>query len=155
MKSIKTLALAVIALPAIGLAATAPPVDKVQAESCGNIKWSAAFLNEYPKAPAACRSVVVSDGTKFATFDGKVSKVGADFVQVEISDVAGLPISSIAFQIGVGGKVMLNDKAVAVKTLQVGDELTFWVREGQFGISPTLNDKPMRILKPEAVPAAS
>jgi hypothetical protein len=94
--------------------------------------------------------VIVKDGIKFATFNGKVSEVGHHFVQVEISDTADIPISTIAFQIGTGGRVTVNDQVERVKDLKVGDQLTFWVRESQFGISPTLTDQPMNIVKPEA-----
>jgi hypothetical protein len=152
MNRIKTMTLALIALPAATIGANAPPDIIAEKESCANIEWSAAFLKEYPKAPAACRQVIVKDGVKFATFDGKVSKVGHEFVQVEVSDDANLPISTIAFQIGVGGKVTMNNKIEKVKDLKVGDLLTFWVREGQFGISPTLTDQPMTIIKPETMP---
>jgi hypothetical protein len=79
-----------------------------------------------------------------------VSKVGRNFVQVEVSDVADTPISTIAFQIGTGGRVTLNDKTVKVADLKLGDRLIFWVHEGQFGISPTLSDEPMSIINPEA-----
>jgi hypothetical protein len=152
MNRLKTMTLALIALPAATIGANAPPDIMAEKESCANIEWSAAFLKEYPKAPAACRQVIVKDGVKFATFDGKVSKVGHEFVQVEVSDDANLPISTIAFQIGVGGKVTMNNKIEKVKDLKVGDLLTFWVREGQFGISPTLTDQPMTIIKPETMP---
>jgi hypothetical protein len=78
-------------------------------------------------------------------------KVGHDYVQVEVSDPSDNPISMIAFQIGTGGKITLGDKVVPVKDLQVGDHLTFWVREGRFGVSPTLTDQPMAIVKPDAM----
>jgi len=107
---------------------------------------------EVSQAPAACREVIVKDGVKFATFDGKVSKIGHEFVQVQVSDDANIPISTIAFQIGVGGKVTMNNKIEKVRDLKVGDLLTFWVREGRFGISPTLTDEPMTIIKPETMP---
>jgi hypothetical protein len=152
MNPFKTITLSLIAAPALTFGANAPPEVMAAKESCANIDWSAAFLKEYPTAPAACRNVVVKDGVKFATFDGKVSKVGAEFVQVEVSDDANLPISTIAFQIGVGGKVTINNKEEKVKDLKVGDLLTFWVREGQFGISPTLSDHPMTIIKPDTMP---
>jgi hypothetical protein len=152
MNKVKALALSVITVPAIAFAVEASPVVNAPIESCSNIEWSPAFLKEYPRAPAACREVIVKDGIKFATFKGKVSKVGRDFVQVEVSDVADIPISTIAFQIGVGGRVTMSDKVEKVKDLKVGDQLTFWVREAQFGISPTLTDQPMRIVKPEALP---
>ena len=109
-------------------------------------------MKDYPKAPAACREVTVKDGVKYAKFNGKVSKVGKRFVQVEISDVADIPVSTIAFEIGSGGRITVEDKAEKVKDLKVGDKLTFWVREGQFGISPTLIDQPMSIIKPDAMP---
>ncbi len=152
MYSFKTLALSIIVMPAIAFAVDTPPVVKAPKESCSNIEWSPAFLKEYPKAPSACREVIVKDGIKFATFKGKVSKVGHHFVQVEVSDDGDIPISTIAFQIGAGGKVTVNDKVDQVKELKVGDQLTFWVREAQFGVSPTLTDEPMRIVKPEAGP---
>jgi hypothetical protein len=149
MNGFKALALSVIVVPAIVFAADAPIV-KAPKELCSDIEWSLAFLKEYPKAPAACRQVIVKDGIKFATFNGKVSEVGHHFVQVEISDTADIPISTIAFQIGTGGRVTVNDQVERVKDLKVGDQLTFWVRESQFGISPTLTDQPMNIVKPEA-----
>ena len=45
----------------------------------------------------------------------------------------------------------MNDKVEKVKDLKVGDQLTFWVPEGQFGISPTLADRPIAIIKPEGM----
>lgn len=153
MNCFKTLALSAISLPAIGFAADVPPVVEAPKETCSNIDWSPAFLKDYPQAPAACRQVIVQDGIKFATFNGKVSKMDHRFVQVQVSDDADLPISTIAFQIGVGGKVTMNGKVEKVSSLKVGDQLTFWVREGQFGISPTLTDRPMTVIKPEAMPA--
>jgi len=128
------------------------PMAPAAKETCSNIKWSPTFLTDFPKAAAACQDVTVRDGVKYAKFDGKVSKVGGDFVQVAIADDAGLPISTIAFQIGVGGRITLGDKVEKVKDLKVGDQLTFWVREGQFGVSPTLTDEPMKIIKPDAMP---
>jgi hypothetical protein len=153
MKPFKMLGLAAIALPAFSISAIAAPTVPAPKASCSDIQWSPAFLTDYPKAPAACREVVVRDGVKYAKFDGKVSKVGHHFVQVAISDVMDIPISTIAFEIGVGGKITLGDKVETVKDLKLGDDLTFWVREGQFGVSPTLTDEPMKIVKPEALSA--
>lgn len=149
MGYMKTFALSFLAFPALVLAA-APQIAAPQ-ESCSNIQWSPDFLKTYPKAPAACRDVTVKDGVKYARFDGVVAKVGHNYVQVTISDVADIPISTIAFQIGVGGTVTIGDKTERVKDLRLKDRLTFWVREGQFGISPTLADKPMPIIQPDAM----
>jgi hypothetical protein len=150
MNSLKSLLLFAIAVPGIAFAAAAPLAVDSPGNSCANIQWNPAFLKEMPKAAAACREVTLNDGVKFAKFNGKVSKVGNNFVQVEVSDVADIPISTIAFQIGVGGRVTLNDEVIKVADLKLGDKLTFWVHEGKFGISPTLTDQPMSIIKPEA-----
>ena len=150
MNNLQSLLLCAIASPVIAFAAGAPSAVGTPNNSCANIQWNPAFLKEMPKAAAACREVTLKDGVKFAKFNGKVSKVGNNFVQVEVSDVADIPISTIAFQTNVGGRVTLNDKTIKVADLRLGDKLTFWVHEGQFGISPTLTDQPMSIIKPEA-----
>jgi hypothetical protein len=151
--ALSSIAVTVAALTTGAFAAEGAPIAPAAKETCADIKWNPAFLTDFPKAPAACQDVTVKDGVKYAKFDGKVAKVDAHFVEVAIADDAGLPISTIAFQIGVGGRITINDKVEKVKDLKLGDQLTFWVREGQFGISPTLTDEPMKIVKPDAMPA--
>jgi hypothetical protein len=153
MIQVKKLLSMVVAAQAVALAAHAAPTVMAPAESCSGIQWSPEFLKTYPKAPVACREITVKDGVKYAKFNGKVSKVGEHFVQVAISDVADIPVSTIAFEIGVGGRVTVGDDGTMVKDLKVGTVLTFWVREQQFGVSPTLTDHPMAIIQPEALPA--
>jgi hypothetical protein len=153
MKSFKILGFVAIVVPALAISAVAAPNVPAPKESCSNIQWNPAFLADNPKAPAACRDVVVKDGVKYATFDGKVTKVGHHFVQVAISDVMGIPISTIAFEIGTGGRITVGDKVETVKELTPGDKLTFWIQEGKFGISPTLTDQPMKIVKPDVMSA--
>ena len=146
--------ISIIACAAVGVAATTQAAPTLgPSNDCASIVWNPGFLQELPKAAAACRDVTVKDGVKYAQFKGKVSKVGKHYVQVAISDVANIPISMIAFEIGIGGKVTLNDKETKVADLKVGDQLTFWVHEGEFGVMPTLTDKTMRIIKPDAMSA--
>jgi hypothetical protein len=47
----------------------------------------------------------------------------------------------------------MGETVETVKELKIGDVLTFWVRENQFGFLPTLTDKPMTIVKPDAMTA--
>jgi hypothetical protein len=144
--------ISIVACAAVGLAATTHAAPSPgPSNDCASIVWNRAFLQELPKAAAACRDVTVKDGVKYAQFKGKVSKVGKHYVQVAISDVANIPISMIAFEIGDGGRITLNDKEEKVADLKVGDQLTFWVHEGEFGVMPTLTDKTMRIIKPDAM----
>ncbi len=142
----------IVACAAMGLAAATDAAPSPgPSNDCASIVWNPAFLRELPKAAAACRDVTVRDGIKYAQFKGKVSKVGKRYVQVAISDVANIPISMIAFEIGDGGRITLNDKEEKVADLKIGDQLTFWVHEGEFGVMPTLTDKTMRIIKPDAM----
>lgn len=147
----RALLLNLMLVPLAGFAAD-PPIAVAPPESCADIKWNGSFLARYPRAPAACRAVEVRAGVKYAKFVGKVSKIDPNFVEVAISDVADYPISTLAFEIGVGGRVTVGDTVEKVSELKMNDKLTFWVPEGQFGISPTLTDKPMRIIKPETMP---
>ncbi len=150
---LKLVTTALFACPLILASVSVTAAVDAPKESCAGIRWNPAFLQDYPKAAAACREVTVKDGVKFAKFNGKVSKVDDRWVDVEISDVMDIPISTVAFQVGVGGQVTMNDKVEKVKDLKVGDVLTFWVQEGEFGISPTLADKPVAIIKPKVMPA--
>ncbi len=146
MKALSKWMLLAVVLP-VSAFALAPPK-----ESCANIKWNQRFLREYPKAPVACREVIVKGGVKYAKFEGVVSKVHSHVVVVEISNVAGTPISKIGFDVGTGGRITLDGTTKKVKDLRVGDRLSLWVREDQFGISPTLTERPLRIVKPTAMP---
>jgi hypothetical protein len=136
------------------ICASAAGAADLPKESCANIKWNPAFLKDYPNAPVTCQAVTVRDGVKYAKFYGKVSKVDHQSVQVAISDVGNFPVSTIEFEVGQGGRITLGEKSEMVKDLHVGDLLTFWVREGEFGVSPTLADRPIPIVKPEAMPAS-
>jgi hypothetical protein len=153
MNQFKTLTLLAIAAPAILFGAAAWSTVETPKESCANIKWNPAFLKDYPKAPVTCQEVTIKDGVKYAKFNGKVSKVNHQRVQVEITDVGDIPVSTIEFEVGQGGLITLGDKTEKVKDLRIGDQLTFWVREGEFGVSPTLVDRPIAIIKPEPMPA--
>jgi hypothetical protein len=151
MKKLELVAWSLLAVPAVGWSAEALPPVPPAASNCSNIQWSDAFLKDYPKAPVTCQSVTVKDGIKYAKFNGKVAKIGTNLVQVQLSDMGGIPVSTIAFQIGVGGRITMGETVETVKELKIGDVLTFWVRENQFGILPTLTDKPMTIVKPDAM----
>jgi hypothetical protein len=153
MNRFKSLTLCALVAPAVLFAATAWSADDVPKQSCIGIKWNPAFLKDYPKAPVTCQEVTVKDGVKYAKFNGTVSKVDHQVVQVQILDVGQDPVSLVAFEVGQGGRITIGDKTEKVKDLQLGDKLTFWVREGEFGVSPTLADHPTPFIKPEAMPA--
>jgi hypothetical protein len=153
MNRFKKVALITIANSGVLLAVVPAVSAEIPTQSCSNIQWNPAFLKDYPKAPVTCQEVTIKDGVKYAKFKGKVSKVDHQTVQVQIADVGDIPVSTIAFEVGQGGRITIGEKTEKVKDLRVGDQLTFWVREGEFGISPTLADRPIAIVKPEPMPA--
>jgi hypothetical protein len=152
MNRLKTLTLMALASSAVLCGAAAGAGDAAK-ESCANIQWNPAFLKDYPNAPVTCQDVTVKDGVKYAQFNGKVSKVDHQTVQVQLADVGNFPVSTVAFEVGTGGRITIGNKTEKVKDLRVGDLLTFWVREGAFGVSPTLAEEPIPIIKPVVMPA--
>jgi hypothetical protein len=131
MKYAKTLlCFAVAAIPMIAVA-DEPPMNN----PCANIQWSGKFLSKYPRAPAACQTVDMKDGVKYAKFEGKVLDVNADSVKVAIVNVAGTPSGEVAWHTTADDDIMINNKMSKVADLKKGDGLEFWVQEGKFLIS--------------------
>jgi hypothetical protein len=118
--------------------------------SCTNVHWSQRFLRAFPKAPAACQDVTEKDGVDYARFDGRVSRLGPYFVQVEIADVANIPIATVEFRIGSGGTAEINGHVVKVRDLKIDDRLTFWLRDGQFG-TVSLPRQQVVVFEPQAI----
>ncbi len=140
---------AVSLLAATG-ATSASGAGQHPAYACANVRWSDEFLRSFPKAAAACRDVTEKDGVDYARFDGRVSKIGPRFVQVEVSDVANIPIETVEFKIGSGGTAEINQRVVRVRDLRVDDRLTLWFRQGQFG-TLSIPRKEVAIFEPDAI----
>jgi hypothetical protein len=145
-----TLGLCVIALLATAGAAGAANEDISSLHACANFHWSAAFLSYFPQAAPACRDVTMKNGVAYARFDGRVAAVDPRLVQVEISDVANIPIAKVAFKTDAGGTVVIDNEVVRVRDLKVDDHLTFWLRDGQFGSASPPADQRVAIIQPEA-----
>ncbi len=139
----------VVLLLATMSAAQASGDSKHPAYACANVRWNEEFLRYFPKAPAACRVITENDGVDYAQFNGRVSKLGPRFVQVEVADVANFPIATVEFKIGSGGTAEINNRVVKVRDLKVDDRLTFWIREGQFG-TLSVPRQHLVIFQPEA-----
>lgn len=88
--------------------------------TCAAIRWNPQFLAAYPTAAAACRDVVRVNGVAFAEFRGTILQVNHDVVQVEVSDVAGIGISTIAFLTGKDGQVVIDGAGRTVSSLKRG-----------------------------------
>ena len=121
-------------------------------DACQKIKWNAQFLKEHPKAPAGCQGVVTRKGMKYAKFSGTVKSMAAGQATVAMKNVAGTEGTTIMVQTG-DGMVTINGKDTKASDLKVGDNLNFYVKEGDFGASSTAMDAPMPTVTPKAMPA--
>ena len=141
MKFVKTLlCFAVTAIPMVA-GADEPPMNN----PCSNIKWSGTFLNKYPRAPAACQTVDIKDGIKYAKFEGKVLDLNPDSVKVAIVNVAGTPSGEVAWHTSPDDDIMINNKMSKISDLKKGDGLEFWVQEGKYLVSTSPGAKGLPI----------
>ena len=140
------------ALCAVSVGAMAD--DKIEGiQACMKIQWNAQFLKEHPRAPAGCQAVVTRDGVKFAKFSGRVRAVSATQATVAMMNVAGTEGTTIKLDTSGGAMVTINGKDTKASDLKVGDSLNFYVREGQFGASPTMTMSAPAVVTPKAMPS--
>lgn len=101
---------------------------------CAYIQWNAIILNRYPSLTAACQTVEVQNGIKYAKFTARVVKIRHHQVVVSVFDVEGTPGGSIRWSTAPDDDLSINDKEIKVSNLNRGDTLTFWIQEGKFKI---------------------
>ena len=127
--------LAMLAIP-VGLALADTPLsnpDSLPKVSCDDIHYSSAFLEKYPKAPAACLEGRLANGEKWAKFNAKVYLVNLpDFVTVEMLDVAGLAVTTFSLKPSPTEKVVVNGQGVPFSQVKRGDVITLWFPETRF-----------------------
>jgi hypothetical protein len=124
------LLLSALALPlSITAASAAVDPDKLPQVSCSDIKFSAAFLAKWPKAPGACQDGRIYKGVKYAKFQAKVYISSPEFMTVNILDSAGTIVTTASFKPGPNQGVHVNGTLEKFHDMSVGEVLTFWVSE--------------------------
>ena len=124
--------------------------DSLPKVSCDQFHYGDAFLHRYPMAPAACQEVKVADGERWAKFAAKVYLVELpDFVAFEIPDLEGLT-TTINIKPRSTATIYVHAKRVLFRDLQLGDEVTFWMREQRLEprALPTTTEEAWRVLPP-------
>ena len=147
-----------ILLTSVLCAATATVFAQTSMEgidACQKIKWNAQFLKEHPKAPAGCQGVVTRNGMKYAKFSGTVKSMVGTEATVGMKNVAGTEGGVIKVDTAGGAMVTINGKDTKASELKVGDNLNFYVKEGEFGASPTTMAAPTTTVTPKAMPATN
>ena len=154
MSPFKILITSVLCAASVGLfASDAAEIQGIQ--DCMRIKWNAQFLKEHPGAPAGCQKVSVKNGVKYAKFSGTVKSMSGTEATVAMKNVAGTERATIKVDTGGGAMVTINGKEMKASELKVGDNLNFYVKEGDFGASPTMEEKPATVVTPKPMPAAN
>jgi hypothetical protein len=118
----------------IGLAgAAAVNPDKLPQVACTDVKFSAAFLAKWPKAPSACQDARVYKGVTYAKFQAKVYISSPEFMTVNIVDAQGNTVTTASFKPGPNQGVHVNGKLEKFHDMSVGETLTLWVSEKRTG----------------------
>ncbi len=132
MKKITMLFLSALALPlSIGIAHAVVDPDELPQVACSDLKFGAAFLKKYPKAPQACRDGRVYQGKRYAKFEAKVYISDPEFMTVQLLDAAGDTVTTFSFKPGPNQHVIANGKERVFHDLKVGDEITIWISENR------------------------
>jgi hypothetical protein len=103
--------------------------DTLPQVPCSDIKFSAAFLAKYPKAPQACIDGRTYKGVNYAKFTAKVYISSPEFMTVQMLDPAGAMVTTFSFKPGPNQGVHVNGKLEKFHDMHVGEILTLWVSE--------------------------
>lgn len=107
-----------------------------------DVVYSPQFLQRYPRAPAACREVVMKDGQKWIRFEAEVLSVRGDQVTANFIDEFNRVIATLTFVADPTAPVIVNGLEMTYKSIMNGDTLSFWMAENRYGFygSPGASD---------------
>lgn len=128
-----TLSLAVV----LGMLAACSSAPSQATLPCSSVTFHQDFIRAYPNAPAACRSVVEKSGSKRVHFVATVVESSGGKVTLNFLNVRGDVLANtqpLVFTPRPDINLSVNGTPKAVKDLQRGDKLDFWVPEGRLGI---------------------
>ena len=111
--------------------------DKLPKEDCSSVHYTQAFLDKYPKAPAACLEVRVYKGHRYMKVKGKVYIADKDKLTVTFQDEFGNALSTLTVNNPKSHRVIIDGKEVQFANIQTGEVLTFWVPGSMFSDQPT------------------
>ena len=153
MSPIKVLFTSALLVASAGVFAQGTTMEGIQA--CMKIKWNAQFLKEHPRAPAGCQDVATRNGIHYAKFSGTVKSISGTDAVVAMKNVAGTEGTTIKVNTASGASLTINGKEMKASDLKVGDNLNFYVKEGDFGASPTIEGAPAQVVTPKPMPPSN
>jgi hypothetical protein len=142
---VKLLVCGVVATPVMAIAQEAKDTESQNQAGLSCIKdtlYSREFLTKYPRAPAACREVVMRDGQKWIRFEAEVVSVTGNDVNANFIDEFDQVVANLTFAAQPDARVVVDGREMKYSALQKGDTLTFWMSENRFGFYGSPNDNP-------------
>jgi hypothetical protein len=125
--------------------------NKLPKVDCNTFKYSSAFLDKYPKAPAACLEGRVYKGTTYAKFNAKVYINNLpDYVTLQLLNVSGTMITTFSVKPQGGGTFYVDGKETPAANLKVGQQITLWVPENRMEVKvlPLPTAESWRVIEP-------
>jgi hypothetical protein len=137
ISSQKILVAAVLSLVSSVTIAASKPVDpyKLPKVECSSLRYSKAFLDKYPNAPAACLEARVYKGETYMEVKGKVYILDNPTLSVAFMDPYGNTLGTVTIRDS-KLRVLMDGKEVEVADLRTDQELTLWVPESIFSAEP-------------------
>ena len=126
--------------------------NKLSKVDCDTFRYSSAFLDKYPKAPAACLEGRVYEGTTYAKFNAKVYINSLpDYVTLQLLNVSGTMVTTFSVKPQGGGTFYLDGKEIPAANLKVGNQITLWVPESRMEVKvlPVPTAESWRVIEPE------
>ena len=142
--------LALIAPVSIAMAQKVDP-NKLPRVDCNIFKYSSAFLDKYPTAPAACNEGRVYDGTTYAKFNAKVYINNLpDYMTLQLLNVSGTMITTFSVKPEGGGIFYADGNATPAADLKIGQQVTWWVPENsiEMKVLPVPTAESWKVIEP-------
>ena len=118
------------------LAAEAVNPDKLPGVECSSLRYSKDFLQQYPKAPAACLEARVYKGQTYMKVKAKVYVREEPTLSVDLMDPYGNTLGSVLVRKPQALRVLVNGKEVDAFDLHRNEEVTVWVPQSMFDSQP-------------------
>lgn len=103
--------------------------DKLPKVACADLKFGAAFLEKYPKAPAACLEGREYKGKRYAKFRARVYISDPAFMTVELLNATDMLVTAFSFKPAATQHVLVGGEEKKFSDLKVGEVMTVWVSE--------------------------
>jgi hypothetical protein len=117
-------------------AAEAVNPDKLPRVECSSLRYSKGFLQQYPKAPAACLEARVYKGQTYMKVKAKVYVTEEPTLSVDLMDPYGNTLGSVLVRKPQSLRVLVNGKEVDAFDLHRNEEVTVWVPQSMFDAQP-------------------